>query len=250
MRKRVLIRSTGPRRGPGLAICMALIVLCWFPPAAAQDAIEAALDAAGVPKVTAILPDRYSVATTEALPIDGVWRVNTINKRIRIEQGRAYALESWRHLIVLEVQPDMVVLQNFRRTGVGSYSADDPMGPVTLTLAPDGNLDVVVRTALFPVRYRLIRVEPQYPDALSHELSAMTGAPAAPPVIAPAPAPPVAPGAGSTPGQPLPGMPAVTPPPVHAPPPSTPSPGVSPVSVPENCTPIGIDPDTGLTICA
>ncbi len=231
----------GARGGPLSALCAALVAVCWLAPASAQDAIEAALDAAGVPQVPAILPDRYSVDTTEALPIDGVWRINTINKRIRIEQGRAYAVDRWRHLLVLEVKPDMVVLQNFRRTGVGSYSAEDPVGPVTLDLAADGNLDVVVKTPLFPVRYRLIRIEPQYPDALAHELSARNGTPVAP-VAPPPPAAPVHP----VPAQALPGMPAATPAPAAAP---APVPAHAPAPA-HNCTPIGIDPDTGLTICA
>jgi hypothetical protein len=232
------------------ALCAALVALCWLAPASAQDAIEAALDAAGVPQIPAVLPDRYSVATTEALPIDGVWRVNTINKRIRIEQGRAYALDRWRHLLVLEVKPDMVVLQNFRRTGAGTYTADDPVGPVALTLASDGNLDVVVTTPLFPVRYRLIRVDVQYPDALAHELSAMNGPPVAP--VATAPAAPVAP----APTQPLPGMPEAAPsaPPPAQPPAQPPAPARAPAPAApppaRDCTPIGIDPDTGLTICA
>lgn len=240
-------RWASPRGGPLPALFAALVALCWLAPASAQDAIEAALDAAGVPQVPAVLPDRHSVAMTEALPIDGVWRVNTINKRIRIEQGRAYALDRWRHLLVLEVKPDMVVLQNFRRTGAGTYSADDPVGPVAMTLASDGNLDVVVTTPLFPVRYRLIRVDVQYPDALAHELSAKNGTPVAP--VAPAPAVPVTP----APAQPLPGMPAATPSAPTAPPPAPVPARTTPAAPPppaRNCTPIGIDPDTGLTICA
>lgn len=243
-------RWAGPRGAALPACCAALLAVGWLAPASAQqDAIEAALDAAGVPQIPAVLPDRHSVAMTEALPIDGVWRVNTINKRIRIEQGRAYALDRWRHLLVLEVKPDMVVLQNFRRTGAGTYSADDPVGPVAMTLASDGNLDVVVTTPLFPVRYRLIRVDVQYPDALAHELSAKNGTPVAP--VAPAPAAPVTP----APTQPLPGMPAATPAAPSAPPPApvpvrTPAPAAPPPAPSHNCTPIGIDPDTGLTICA
>jgi len=187
--------------------------------------VEAALDAAGVPKVGAFLPNQYDVARTEPLPIDGVWRVNTINKKIRIEQGRAYAIDSWRHLFVLQISPGMVVMQDFRRTGAGVYMAEDLplLGPATLTLNREGHLDVAVQGKLGPARYQLIRLDAQYPDALSHELTAMAGGAAPPsfapppvaplPGMAPQPAAPVAPvspiqpgaGAGSAPGQPLPG---------------------------------------------
>lgn len=243
-------RPAGPRARSLPALCASLVASCWLAltsaPASAQDGIEAALDAVGVPQIPAGLPDRHSVATTEALPIDGVWRVNTINKRIRIEQGRAYALDRWRHLLVLEVKPDMVVLQNFRRTGAGTYSADDPVGRVALTLASDGNLDVVLTTPLFPVRYRLIQVDLKYPDALAHELSAVNGTPVEAAVPAQA--------------QPLPGMPAAEPSAPTAPATSVPAPSPAPTRTPppqapppthdRDCTPIGIDPDTGLTICA
>lgn len=250
-------------------LCAILVTLCWLAPASAQDMIETALDAAGVPKVAAFLPDQFDVARTAPLPIDGVWRINTINKKIRIEQGRAYALDPWRHLFVLQISPGMVVLQDFRRTGPGVYAADDLplLGPATLTLNRDGHLDVAVQGKMGPVNYRLIRLDAQYPDALSHELSAMNGTPGVPtmPPVITLPAPPVMPvspaepGAGAMPGPALPGMPTVPPAPLPAPapapapgwtPPPAASPGVPPMPAPENCTPIGIDPDTGMTICA
>jgi len=245
--------------------------------------VEAALDAAGVPKVGAFLPNQYDVARTEPLPIDGVWRVNAINKKIRIEQGRAYAIDPWRHLFVLQISPGMVVLQDFQRTGAGVYTAQDLplLGPATLTLNREGHLDVSVQGKLGPARYQLIRLDAQYPDALSHELNAMAGgaapssfAPppgAAAPVMTPPAVVPVSPGSPQSPGspiqpgaatQPLPGMPQAPPmllpspvqqptsPPTWIPPPATTPPGVPPAPVPEDCTPIGIDPDTGLTICA
>jgi hypothetical protein len=237
-----------------LRVPLFLAALCWLSTAAAQGVVDSALDAAGVPKVAAFLPSQYDVARTEPLPIDGVWRVNTIGKKIRIEQGRAYALDPWRHLFVLQISPGMVVMQDFQRTGTGVYAANDLplLGPATLTLNREGNLDVSVQGQLGPVRYQLIRLDAQYPDALSQELSAMHGAPAAPvapPVFTPPPAP----------AQPLPGMPTAppaptapmpAPAPVWTPPAPAPAPQAPPVQVPQNCTPIGIDPDTGLPICA
>lgn len=251
-----------PGGAPAPVLCATLVSLCWLAPASAQDMLGSALDAAGVPKIAAFLPDQYDVARTAPLPIDGVWRVNTINKKIRIEQGRAFALDPWRHLFVMQVSPGMVVLQDFRRTGPGVYAAEDlPMaGPATLTLNREGHLDVSVQGPLGPVQYRLIRLDAQYPDALSHELSAMTGTPAppvAPPAFAPPPAAPVSPigpGATPAPGQSLPGMPATPSAPQPAtgwtPPPAAVRPEAPPLTVPDDCTPIGIDPDTGLPICA
>ena len=250
---------------PPLPLCIVVFLAAfgWMAPVSAQGVVDSALDAAGVPKVAAFLPSQYDVARTEPLPIDGVWRVNTIGKKIRIEQGRAYALDPWRHLFVLQVSPGMVVMQDFQRTGTGVYRANDLplLGPATLTLNREGNLDVSVQGSLGPVRYQLVRLDAQYPDALNQELSAMHGqatAPAAPPVFTPPPAPAVIPGApaygGTAPVQQLPGMPTTPPAPMPAPAPvwtpPAPAPQAPPVQVPQNCTPIGIDPDTGLPICA
>jgi len=224
------------------------------PVAGAQDLTESIAKAAGVPQIPAFLPDKYSVPRSEALPIDGLWMVSTIKKKIRIEQGRAYAADPWLHMFVLKVQPDMVVLQNFRRTGPGRYAADDLplMGPAEMTVNAEGNLDVAVSSMFGPVKYALVRVDPQYPAALTAEIQAATGQQVAIPDYS---APPVN-------SAPLPGMPTSTPtnypvqpavePPAYQPVQQPVGQPVAPAAgaPPADCTPIGVDPDTGQTICA
>ena len=146
-------------------------------PAAAQDIAESLAEAAGVPQIDAFLPDKFAVEPTEALPIDGVWTINTIGKKIRIEEGRAYAVDSWLHMFILKVQPDMVVMQNFQRTAPGQYKADDLplLGPATFSLQPDGNLAVSVQGSLGPVGYKLIKREVDDEFALQDEIAAMRG---------------------------------------------------------------------------
>lgn len=209
--------------------------------AAGQDLAVIMGQPSGIPQVPAFLPNRYSVAKSEPLPIDGMWLVNTLRKKIRIEAGRAYAVDSWLHLFVLKVQPDMVVIRDFQRTGPGRYTAQDLplMGPATMQLNADGNLAVTVQGMLGPVRYELRRLEARYPEALSAEISAAGHAPSMPPPPTPPPA--------TTPG-PLPGMPE-TPQPVPPLPGSGPAPVVTPER-PADCKAIGVDPDTGVTICA
>lgn len=143
--------------------------------ATAQDITEAIAEAAGVPQMDAFLPDKYSVAETQALPIDGVWTVSSIRKKIRIERGRAYAVDPWLHMFTLKVRPDMVVLQNFERTSAGQYTADDLplLGPATMQLKPDGNLSVHVKGALGPAAYTLIKREADDEAALDAEIYAM-----------------------------------------------------------------------------
>ena len=230
----------------GRASAGALLALAVFAaptPAPAQnilDLLGGAAGGAGVPQIPAFLPDKYSVPETEPLPIDGVWMISSIGKRIRIENGRAYALDPWLHLFVLKVQPDMVVLQNFRRTSVaGQFIADDlPLqGPATFQLKPDSNIKVPVQGALGPVSYDLIRREPTFPDALGTEIAAMTGNSYTPPPVA-QPSPP--PGFGAPP--PI-TSPAPPPPPSTAP---APAPGGNPLA---NCRNLGMDPATGDIVC-
>jgi hypothetical protein len=148
-------------------------------PASAQDLVESLTEAAGVPQIPAFLPDKYSVEETAALPIDGVWMISSIRKKIRIERGRAYAVDSWLHMFVLKVQPDMVVLQNFQRDKAGVFTADDLplLGQATFRLRPDGNMDVAVNGAFGPVSYKLIKRETDDNYAFDSELAAMNGEP-------------------------------------------------------------------------
>ena len=112
-------------------------------------------------QIPAFLPMADSVAPTEPLDIDGVWWVNTIDKRIRIESGRAYAVDDWLHLFTLHVMPNMVVIRNIQSDGMGGYTGEDLplMGKWQAKPAADGALDVVVAGALGPASYRLLPVE-------------------------------------------------------------------------------------------
>ena len=107
----------------------------------------------------AALPMKSSVPAAQASAIDGVWTISTLGKRIRIEGGRAYAMDPWTHALFWQIQPDMVVLTNFRRLEPGAWLADDlPLtGPARMKLASDGNIDVSVKGALVKVKYRLIK---------------------------------------------------------------------------------------------
>ena len=130
-----------------------------------------------IPKIPAFLPMMDAVPESDPLPIDGVWRISSLGKKIRIERGRAFAVDSWLHLFVLQVEPDMVVLQNFERTGPGRYTADDlPLqGKANFTLTRDGNIRVVVQGMFGPTSYTLTKRRVDDRNALEDEIAAMTG---------------------------------------------------------------------------
>ncbi len=131
------------------------------------------LDNSHVAQIRAFLPMASAVPMTERLPIDGEWMINTIGKRIRIEGGRAYAIDPWVHLFVLKIQPSMVVLKDMQRTGPGEYGGYDLplMGTFTGRLQPDGSLKVSVQGTMMPAQYTLIPVRIDDPMSFDMEKS-------------------------------------------------------------------------------
>ena len=113
-----------------------------------------------MPKIPAFLPMMTEVPATSAMPIDGEWMVSANRKRIRIEGGRAYAVDPWVHLFVLNIEPMMVVISDIRRVGPGQYRGKDLplMGEFSATLTPDGVMDITVAGMLGPVKYKLMPV--------------------------------------------------------------------------------------------
>lgn len=104
------------------------------------------------------LPDVATVAPGEATDADGTYVVSTINKRITIENGRAYVIDPWTQLLIFRIQPGMVTLQNFRQTGPDTFEADDlpMMGKVVFTRQPNGTLQGVVQGAFGEAKYALV----------------------------------------------------------------------------------------------
>lgn len=128
--------------------------------AAAVLVLPAPMAGEALAQIPAFLPTKDSVQASEPLPIDGDWRISTIGKVIRIEGGRAYAMEPWLHAFVLQVQPNMVVLQDIRQTGDGRYSARDlPLvGNASLRRVSADQIDVEVPGLLGTLRYSLFRI--------------------------------------------------------------------------------------------
>ena len=109
-------------------------------------------------QIPAALPSVDSVAPGEATDADGTYVVSTINKRITIENGRAYVVDGWNTALIFSVQPGMVTLQNFRQTGTNTFEADDlpMMGKVVFTRQPNGTLQGVVQGAMGEAKYALV----------------------------------------------------------------------------------------------
>ena len=109
-------------------------------------------------QLPAALPYKESVAQGHTTSADGTYVVSTINKRITIENGRAYVVDPWTTAMVFTVMPGMVTLQNFRQTGPDTFEADDlpMMGKVSFNRQPNGTLQGVVRGAMGEAKYALV----------------------------------------------------------------------------------------------
>lgn len=98
-------------------------------------------------EIPAFLPLASDVPISKKLPIDGEWMINNIRKRIRIEGGRAYAVDPWLHLFILKIQPQMVVSKDWQRISPGQYSGQDlPLvGPFTASVLSNGNMNIQIQ---------------------------------------------------------------------------------------------------------
>jgi len=131
-----------------------------------------------IPQIPAFLPMMTTVPASEAQPIDGIWTISSIGKRIRIEGGRAYAVDPWVHMFVLKIQPGMVVLKDIRPAGHGSYAGSDLplMGAWNATIGIGGTLDVQV-TGMIPARYQLLPMQLDNPAWFQESTSGATTPP-------------------------------------------------------------------------
>lgn len=109
-----------------------------------------------IPQIPAFLPSVNQVPATQPMPLDGTWIIDGIGKKVRIESGRAYAVDGWLHLFVLKIVPGMVVIKNITPTGPSQYSGDDLplLGKWTARVQANRQLAVSV-AAMIPIKYTM-----------------------------------------------------------------------------------------------
>lgn len=119
-----------------------------------------------IPEVGAFLPKITDVKPGEMLPIDGLWSISSLDKIVRIDRGRVYAIEGWNHMLILKIKPGMVVITQLKQEAPGMYAGNDlPLqGPLKAVLTGDRILDVTVAGALGEVNYQLIPQELDEPE--------------------------------------------------------------------------------------
>jgi hypothetical protein len=66
------------------------------------------------------------------MAVDGFRRISTVDNLVRIDRGRAYAIEGWTHLFVLKIRPGMVTVHKIKDDGVYAGEALPLSGPSTM----------------------------------------------------------------------------------------------------------------------
>ena len=127
-----------------------------------------------VPQIPAFLPMFDSIAPTPPQPLDGTWLITSIRKKIRIEGGRAYAVDGWVHMMVLKVEPGMVVIKDIAPTAPGKYTGNDLplLGTWDARVEADRSIAVTVKTAMMPISYKLVPMQLDNPQWYAQEMQA------------------------------------------------------------------------------
>lgn len=148
-------------------------------------------------QVPADLRTYEQVQPSEPLPIDGVWRLQELNRQVLIENGHVIALEEWVHMFFWNVERGMVTSTDLRQTGPSSFTAYDALLKRSMewTLREDGSILASGGPGLFDPKFSLSPIELAYPAAFEEARQAVG-------MVPPAENPPMLPGARPLPGPP------------------------------------------------
>ncbi len=108
------------------------------------------------------LPTANEVVPGKASPLDGEYRVSSINKRVLLDRGRAIVLEGWKQFFIWDVEPGMVVIRDIQHTGNGKFTGRDlPLNGDWKATYNKSNrrLSAVVNGPYGETRYELIPVD-------------------------------------------------------------------------------------------
>ena len=116
-----------------------------------------------------VLADLVQIDETEPgqpLPIDGIWRLRELNKKVAIEGGHVFALEGWTHLLVWAVEPGMVTSTRLRQTDRQKLIAYDALlkREMEWTVREDGTIFASGGEGLLDPKFSLEPVQLSYPE--------------------------------------------------------------------------------------
>lgn len=139
------------------------------------------------------------VQPAEPLAIDGIWRLQELNRQILIENGHVIVLEGWTHMFAFAVERGMVTSTDLRQTGPNTFSAYDALlkRQMEWTVREDGTIMASGGAGLFAPRFSMRPVDLAYPEAFEEVRQGFLSPPQPGPLPAPLPVSPL-------PGPPLP----------------------------------------------
>jgi hypothetical protein len=113
------------------------------------------------------LPTANEVKPSKKMRIDGEYRISTLNKRVLVDRGRAIVLEGWKHMLLWDVEPGMVVVRDIKHVGNGQFTGRDlPLNADWRAQHNKANrsLSVVATGPMGATRYELVPVDAAYED--------------------------------------------------------------------------------------
>lgn len=99
-------------------------------------------------QIPGMLPSVGQVEPSAPLPIDGMYTIREIDKRIMIEDGYIYAVDSWIHAMIFKIMPRQIIVRDIQPLHDGSFISKNltMQGDMTIEPAPDGSLLATMRS--------------------------------------------------------------------------------------------------------
>lgn len=127
--------------------------------------------------IRALMPMHTEEPATKPLPIDGVWRMSLTNTRIRIKEGRSWAVDGYPTHLVMAVHPGQIISRYIEPSGTGGYTGDDlpSISELHLQLRPDMSLAAKVGPLTGPIDFFLTPIAVDDPVAFRIALEKVKG---------------------------------------------------------------------------
>ncbi|MEQ9491080.1 MAG: caspase family protein [Alphaproteobacteria bacterium] len=127
--------------------------------------------------IRALMPMHTEEPETRPLPIDGVWRLSLTNTRVRIRNGRSWAIDGYPTHLVMAVHPGQVLTRNLKPDGDGGYTGEDlpSVSQLQMKLQPDMTLAASIGPITGPIDFFLTPIAIDDPVAFRVELEKARG---------------------------------------------------------------------------
>ena len=99
-------------------------------------------------QIPGMLPSVGQVEPSAPLPIDGMYTIRELDKRIMIENGYIYAVDSWNHAFIFKIMPRQIIVRDITPLDHGVFVSNNltMQGEMTIEQSRDGTLLATMRS--------------------------------------------------------------------------------------------------------